>query len=524
MNRDQTFYSKMSTRFLSLVMLLLIFNCTFHEPNEPVWEVELFIPFIDKLWTMEELTKDIKELSIDMENEQLLLTFDKELNLHFQEQFLQVSIESRGGSSTQYPKGVQTLDSLRVFTSGFLVQEPTDINRGTLKLLFSNPDPTNDIFIHLELLDLLEPDGVTHPEFDVQVGKRPPGKTYAWEEINLDLQNYIFSPPVHNGENYFRFRVHPTGSTTVNTGGFSVAPEQRSFFLQSVTVELGQAIAQFDEVEIDEPIPEEFKDMSLQTVELKVPLSYNVPMPFNFFLSIQAVNPRKGVVTPITVDKRYEATPVGVTMVDTIIIPQVAGFINSNPKIIEISGNVQLGDGTEEVTFTSDNTIEAGVIFEIPLIMKLPVDTSTTQIDTVEIEEDERDAIRDNLNQLFFDASLENHTPIAAEVYLLFSKTYGDSTLYNHPADLTVGPIRLAQATLTGNPAVVSQASEATWTQEFTKEEIKLFSENEQVYVGTRIVFLGTAEQIAKFTPTDYLKAFGSLRARVSTKISEDDE
>ena len=207
MNLDQGFRFIKSIGLLWLFVFLLWFGCTFKSPQEPVWNVEFYIPLMSDKWTMEELTDDVEELSVDEANDQMILTFDEDLNLPIVERFLEVTIDRHDYPPPQHPMGTQTLDSLKVFTSGFLIQEAYPIARGVIKLSFNNPHPDDEIDVHIVLHDLYEPDGETNPEIDVTVPPRPDGEPFGWKGVNIDLQNYFFDPPVRNGENYFRYTV-----------------------------------------------------------------------------------------------------------------------------------------------------------------------------------------------------------------------------------------------------------------------------------------------------------------------------
>jgi len=102
------------------------------------------------------------------------------------------------------------------------------------------------------------------------------------------------------------------------------------------------------------------------------------------------------------------------------------------------------------------------VVFSAPLIVKIESRTNQGEVDTVNIGKSMRDVVRDNLKELSIVTEIENHTPLSAEVSLIFSKTVGDSTLYQQSRSnlLTIGPLELAEPEL-----VVSEISggETIW-------------------------------------------------------------
>ena len=54
-------------------------RCTFKAPSQPVWDVNLFIPLINKQYTVEELVEDSDEFIIDEETESIIFIVDDEI-------------------------------------------------------------------------------------------------------------------------------------------------------------------------------------------------------------------------------------------------------------------------------------------------------------------------------------------------------------------------------------------------------------------------------------------------------------
>jgi len=505
------------------LLTLSFIRCTFREPSAPVWDVEWIIPLIDRIWTMEELTDEVDELSVDPATDQIILTYEEELDLSFENSLLRIDMEKREPLTAAYAMNSRTVDSLQIHTAGYPLRDPVVIKQGRLRLVFRNDHPDQSIRIGVRLLDLYQPDGVTQPEFDVEIPPSSEDGSDGVQRLTIDLENYILHARNRYLDNYLRFQVQPAGSDPGNYGHFGMFLRDE-IVLESLSGRIDGLEAWFDKIEIDEPVPEQLKDLRIQTMRLQVPFEYHLPAPLDLFLSIEAVNPRKGSAEPIQVSQSYTPGPGGAAVQDTIVFEDVSGFINSNPEKIEIGGFVRIGDGTQDITITSDDVIFTSVIFKAPLIVELPIDTTTTSVDTLEIEEDTRDLIRDNVNRMALTADIENYTPLSARIHLFFSKSIGDSTLYQHPADLEIGPIVLPPAALSGDPAVVTAAGVETWDEVLTDDDKSLFAENDKVYMGTRIIYTGSAARLAKFRPLDYIRVSANLNANLSTLIPEEDE
>jgi hypothetical protein len=153
-----------------------------------------------------------------------------------------------------------------------------------------------------------------------------------------------------------------------------------------------------------------------------------------------------------------------------------------------------------------------------------------TDPDTLEIDEDAQEIIRDNIQSIDLEARVENHLPFGVEVMLFFDDVRGDSTLYapGITPDLTVGPLVLEPASTGPDPQnpgyeVATVATESVLSVNLEKEEIRLF-ENERVFQGTRITVLGTDGVMVRVRASDYLRIRANLSVGVRTKIPEDED
>ena len=510
------------SRFGVLLLFLLLFrNCSFRSPQEPTFIVDWFLPLVEHTWTMSELTDDVKELEVDAKSDRMLLTYRNDLSLAFDEQLLRINLEAGNGSSRSYPSNVETIDSLLVSTIGFVLQEPSVIDRGTVEFFFTNSSHSQKITTRLVLLDLLEPDGVTHPVLNIAVPPAAAGQSTNSVRASIDLKNYHLDPAEHGGHNFFRFAVMPQGPVADFTGGVGLSTSRRSFILREITGKFDRLRASFSDVKIQDPIPEELQDIRFQSVELMIPLYATVCVPLNLFLFINAENPRNDPASPVSISKSYNPIPCRPDLIDTLKIYNAAALFNSNPERLSISGMVEIGDSNSQITIGIHDSLFAQAIFRAPLTIQLPIDTTLTEPDTLDIDSDTQELIRDHIEKLTIDAQIENHTPLAVTVTLLFSRTRSDKSIYDHPADLVVGPIQLPQPQLSGQPATVSKSATAAWQQNLSKAQMQWFADNDRIYLGTKIIYLGTASRMVQVRPSDYVRVDASLKASVSSNLPE---
>jgi hypothetical protein len=240
------------------------------------------------------------------------------------------------------------------------------------------------------------------------------------------------------------------------------------------------------------------------------------------------------------IEDEITAAPGSDQVGETTIHADVTDFINILPSHLRYSGTIKVGKGytpgSNPVEIREDDFVTGTVVFSAPLILEIESRTNQSKVDTVRIGKSTRDVVRDNLKELSIVTEIENHTPLSAEVSLIFSKTVGDSTLYElydrHPNNfLTIGPLSLAKAELAVSEIsgseqiwVVKKSGTSQWNQVLTEGRDFGYFEEEEIYMGVKIVFNGTQEKQVKVMPSDYIriKAYGSIQAL--TKIPENDE
>ncbi|MFH1941275.1 MAG: hypothetical protein ABIL68_04160, partial [bacterium] len=465
---------------------------------------------INKTFTMAELADDVKEIAIDAPNDQVIFKIEADAKIDVVSKVLRFGIP---GKDRRYGCGASYRDSVQMDDLGVRIDPTSKLKRGHIVFEYENPN-AYEVHVDLQFLDIRLPNGVTPLVWSIDI---PANRT---DRNVVQLENCILRPPVRNGKNYLRYDT--------NVGG-NVGNNVRIYFhfeeiaFQSVTGTFDAIDASFDSVEIDAPIPEAFEQFQIQSAQLTVTFRVGIKIPADIEFEIRGSDFKGPAAPPIQIDTTIAAWSGVGPIPEYTFRRDVAAFINSQPGTILISGTAKLEQAGPGVTVSADDPISGNVVFRAPLIVTLPSHTAKAEVDTLEFDEDIRDRIRENLMEIGILADIENHLPISAQVSILFSKSRGDSTLYDFP-DLVIGPIGLNPATLAGDPAVVTQPALNPWNQTLTKQaDISLFEE-EKLYYGLRFIFNGTQGQMAKVRPQDYLKIHAQGWVKIRTTIPKDDD
>ena len=61
-----------------MIVSLFLYQCTFKSPSAPIWEVNLFVPLISEMYTMEKLADESDD--IEIQGNQVLFNIDHQLD------------------------------------------------------------------------------------------------------------------------------------------------------------------------------------------------------------------------------------------------------------------------------------------------------------------------------------------------------------------------------------------------------------------------------------------------------------
>jgi len=514
-----------SLLFFSMVVILtgILFQsrCTFQSPSKPVWQVQLEVPLINRVFSMEEFIDDTDELTVDSAAQEILFTFEEKIDTMLVGEYL--SVNSITIDKT-YPLG-SIPDS--VATPDSMIIERGEIKKGSVAVYVSNNN-TFPVNVHFELPDLKEDSNVF--TLDADLNPYPNGSFTETRE----LEGYSFTPPLVGDQNFVRFYAQAVGNG--NPGTVQVRLEIKDVSFYSIRGWLKDIDVSIEETEQEITIPEEIQGLKIASADMQLKLMNGIQAPGSMNLWIEGTNDNS-VQAVLHINNDINASPgpgeVGETTIDT----SVTDFINILPNFVRYSGTIKVGKGyvpgSNPVEIREDDFVTGTVVFSAPLIVEIESRTNQGEVDTVNIGKSIRDVVRDNLKELSIVTEIENHTPLSAEVSLIFSKTVGDSTLYQQSRSnlLTIGPLELAEPELvvseiSGGETIwaVGEPGISQWNQVLTEGRDTGYFEEEEIYMGIKIVFNGTQGKQVKVMPSDYIriKAYGSVQAL--TKIPENEE
>jgi len=494
-----------------IALVFVIFfssRCTFKKPNQPEWNIVLNVPVADKTYTMEELADETKYLTVDSDKQEIVFKIASDFGRNLLD-FLDMSIQTI--ETKPYNFGLNQPDSVGIQNDVYLLDEPAEIESGEFYLRVENPH-NYSVHLHFETSDL------NHHGQSIQIDRDVPANKD--DEISFPIDDYVLTVPVWNNKNYFRYEVNPTGGSVDQTVKIFFYIKIHAF--KSVTGWFSKVAGFMEDIEIETGLTDEFEAFKFGYVELQMTVENQLPLSAQFDFYINALETTDEQPDPLIFSGILNAADEHGTNPEITITNDVTDFINSQPKKLIIGGLFESGDDYSYGTILEEDSLVGTITVLAPLIFRLPSDTTKTEIDTLEIDVETSERIHDNINEISMVTNIENHLPISAEIKILLSKSRGDSTIYDHP-DLVIGPISLAQTSLEGDPAEVSESASGLWKQVLTKQNLTLFEEK-KLYLGTQFIFLGTGGVMAKVRPSDYIRISMHLTADVSTKIPDDDE
>ncbi len=498
-------------KLVSPVLLLLIVlssSCTFKAPGKPYWNVTYEIPLVSKRYTMRDIAKDVDEISVDEQAEQVILSLDKDIETFEVGDRLQVSQFER---EINLPVGGSLTDSLAV-PNDLVVVDTAVIKQGqvTIRLENRTSQNANVSFLLSDLIDQFGnpfsfnesiPAGVGEVVFTTQ-----------------DLAGFKFIPPIRNGQNFLRF----TASTSGGSGGeIRTRISISDLVFSRISGVLNELELPLEDMEAELNIPEAFKDFEINSADLRLVVDVGIEFPIDVDILVEGHDTDDGSTPTIHIQKLIQPVP---GKVDTITINGVANFVNSHPEKIEASGRVLVGDGVKWASVDDNDVVKARGFLVMPFILKIPSYSTKMDVDTLELDEDTRDILRDNLTSASMQADVINGLPLGMTLTAVFSSSITDSTIYDPgAADVTL-ELALAPAPNDGgNPAVVTGSTPSSLLLDLDETKLAFFESHETVYWGIKFDFPGTAQQV-RFRPQDFIEMNAKITAQVSTKIPEDDE
>jgi|GEM_PF-3034119 len=488
--------------------ILIFFSCTIKKPVTPSWDTHLEVPLIDKKYIVEEILEDEDNVVIDREKEEVVLNIEKTKTYGIGKFLTATPVwdENQISFTSPVPGSEHTIQDTLVMEDSFVIEE-AEFDSGFVKVEVWSP---STIESEIEIPSLSRNGTPFLKTVNVFGGTR---------EESWDLTGFKFSPLVRGNRNVMPYKI-----TVRFLGGVSPLVTVKLDFsklkYRKITGILNQTEGTLeDTVETGIEVSDEFKGIQIGSALLDFTISNPTQFPGDFDLDLTGIS-ENGETATIRVSESIPARS------DTIKTKtyEVRDLINLLPEKLILSGVAKLGDGTTRGTISKDDSITVTSHVQAPLIFSLPAKENKTKVDTIEIEKDTREFIRDNLTSAGLVFEIENFLPIGASVGFYFSRIRGDSSIYDDGNYELLKTISLSPAITDRDPGTVDYPGRVvrsvldTVSFSLSHQEIQVVDAPE-VYMGVRLTFPGT-KGVVKIRPTDWIR----VRCRIEADVRADFE
>lgn len=393
-------------------------------------------------------------------------------------------------------------DSLSLGDS--IVVTQAKISTGNFALEFENHVPLN-LQIDLQLNDFYDlNDQPVRIYIPIQAG--------GTVSRNIDISGFEFRPVLNNGSSvvHFSYDVIAAGSngnfvTVTSEDNFSLRINLSEIHFSELHGILNGVQVKLDSTEISLDMPEDLDSLHFDAARLELLVNNGIGFPLFPDIKIVGRNNSDGEVVELKIDQKIEAAndhPVQSVITLDENNSNLLDFLNISPDRLTLAGSVKLGDGIKVASITTSDFLETSVHITAPLRLSFPSQSIKTDVDTIQIDEDARKELRENLLSGKLVAELDNHLPFGVDLTLQFSAK--DTGVFNNP-ELTIGPLSLQPAPVSSATGRVEAEEPSRILIELNQEEIAIFA-NKEVYMGIVAYIPGSNGQKYSVYNSDYLR------------------
>lgn len=482
--------------------VLVFLSCTIKKPVAPSWDTHFEIPLIDKKYTVEEIFENAENVEVDHQNDAVILNIENTKTFKVGKYLTAKSVWDQNQISFTTGSTQVLLDTL-VMEDNFLIEE-AEFDTGYVKVQIWSPSP---IQTQIEIPSISR-NGISFFDMFTVFG--------GMQEKMWDLTGYKFSPQTRFNRNVmpYRFTMQSLGGAS---GSITVQIDLSEVRYRKITGWLNQTEVSLDDtVDTGIEVSDEFKGIQIGSALLDFTIFNGVQFPADLDVYLTGMG-ENGETATLHVTESIPPSSQKTTQTY-----EARDLINLLPETLILSGNAKLGNGLTKATISKDDSIRVTSHIRAPLIFSLPAKQNRTKVDTIEMEKDAREFIRDNLTSAALVFEIENHLPIGASVGFYFSRMRGDSLIYDYPElvktiGLTPAPTHKSPGTVT-DPGWVIHSVLDTISFSLSKQEAQVFDAPE-VYMGVRLTFPGT-NGVVKIRASDWIW----IRCRIEANVRADFE
>ncbi|MFQ6112521.1 MAG: hypothetical protein ACE5NG_00370, partial [bacterium] len=343
----------------------------------------------------------------------------------------------------------------------------------------------------------------------------------------INLNNYTLRPvnqAADFGEQNFEVnwivRTADTGDQFVEVRSSDFVNAEiltEEMLLSRVTGRLGDQKIDITQEAIEFDIPADLDSIFFETAMLELYIHNGINFPATIDFTIEGQN-ESGATAELHVRGGIQPAPQpGVQKTSVIVLdPQnsnISEFISILPTSIRVSGQVELGDDSWVGTVSKSDYVNGKVKIRAPLSLRLPPQTIDSDVNELDIDEDIKKDIEDNLSSGSFYAEIKNHLPLGASVEFVFSQN--DSTIFENSI-LQIGPVGVDAAS-TDSSGFVRQALISEINLDLTEDQMRTFLKS-PLYAALRVSVDGTNGEFVQVQESDYIavKSYGKIKMKIN--------
>jgi len=316
---------------------------------------------------------------------------------------------------------------------------------------------------------------------------------------------------------------------TISTGAEMVLIRSTDIYLAQFSMEsvrfsslsgkLSETTIDIEQSEIDFDIPADLDNVFFETAQMELNINNGIYFPARTDLRVEGEN-ESGARSDLFINEVIQpASESGVPSTTTIVLNDVnssiSDFISIVPKYLRVFGQVKLGDESWTGTVTRDDYVSGTVKLRAPLALSFPTQIVESDPTELEIEQDVREDVVENLANGSFFVKIKNHLPLGASVEFMFANS--EAELFDNPI-LQIGPVRADGGTVDGS-GYVQQEAVSEITVDLDEAQMQTFLET-PLFAGVRLQVDGTNGQTVKVLDSDAIQI--QSYTRVKLKVNQD--
>ncbi len=412
------------------------------------------------------------------------------------------------------PQYLEVRDSTSVMDEEHRIRKAV-IDYGKMDLIiFNQLDATANIFV--KMLNFSDESGEVLTENLTITAKGTTTKS-------IELDDYLIAdyPDRDSGEliDYLKYEVYvvtdTTGEFVVLSENDSVSVEiyPDSIFFSKIDGQVNEV-----EIEIDPVIKDDLEGLSksdgtiyLDSLEMTLDVFNGTGIPVFITLNISGSDGLEQVnLTPIQVEAAgFDVTHVKLNGNDPH--PNIVDLMAILPTSIRLDATAIVdGDGSVEV----GQTVRAEYHIFSPLFLRITEKSFLeSEITEEKLDEDVRDKIENNIRNAAVYFDVINGLPVgsSASIYVASDSTdLFDDQVVDSTTKFIISDIDVTAAPVDAD-GYVEDVTTNDILIELTETQLQLFSRNEKVYIGTRII-LDETDGLVKFRLKDKIATYGHFR------------